>query len=433
MTKQFPRVLMVVWNAIESDSRVQKEALSLSLAGCDVTLIGVSFAAKRQRGMLGSVKVEIFSVGNAHKDARSNKQKSLKSRLISVLKKWPGVAARGRVRSMKVYSRQIAKLISAEIDIEDVDVVHIQDYKALEIGIRLQEGKEKLVYDAHEYLPGVIQEAHLKKYFEKLERLATARSDAVITVSPAIATRIRDEQNPPCDITVIRNTPQVDSNPGPRNVRTDSGLDDSARLIVYSGSIAPQRGVPTLLDAMLEVEKAHLAVVAPSQNSLDIYLNAKKYAPLVGRLHVVPFVAPGQVSHYLSTADLAVHPMPSRMSGRIVLNHQYALPNKWFEYVRAGLPVVVSDVKVLSGLVKSSGIGEVFNSNDSKSLADALTKVLLDVESYRSKVTQQMKADADWQIDRARLVKVYAELFPQWKPSDSASQDVPELHLFELI
>jgi len=423
---------MVVWNAIEGDSRVQKEAQSLSLAGCDVTLVGVSSRGLRQTGWLGSVHIEIFPIGSARIASTNSSGKTLSSRAKSLAKKFPGVAARGRIRSMESYSKQVAGRMRAALDIESFDVVHIQDYKAIELGLDVYGGTKKLVYDAHEYLPGIDQAGPLQKYFEQLEQIGIALSEAVITVSPVIAKKITDGQNPSCKVTVIRNTPLVDTVVGPRDVRHDAGLNDSVPLVVYSGSVAPQRGLATLLDAMLEINDAHLAVVAPHLNSLSGYLDSGKYASIAERLHVVPFVSPGQVAHYLRTADVAVHPMPSHIDGRLVLNHQYALPNKWFEYVRAGLPIVVSDVETLSALVREAGNGEVFTSNDPHSLALALKTVLADTASFREKVTHEMQVDADWKIDHTQLVGVYAGLFPEWKPKLAESPENSELQLTAL-
>lgn len=427
-----PRVLMVVWNAIEGDSRVQKEAQSLSVAGCDVALVGVSSLGSRLSGSLGAVRVEVFPIGNSATSANRRSSSTLKSRIRTLAKKVPGAAARGRVRSMENYSKLVAQQIRSECDIENFDVVHIQDYKALELGLDLYQGTKKLVYDAHEYLPGIDQAGPLQDYFEDLEKIGIALSEAVITVSPIIAERIIVEQNPSCEVTVIRNTPLVDVESGPRDIRQDTGLGNEVPLVVYSGSVAPQRGLATLLDAMLDLESIHLAVVAPNQHSLDGYLNSGKYASLSSRLHVVPFVSPGQVAHYLRTADVAVHPMPSHIDGREVLNHQFALPNKWFEYVRAGLPVVVSDVEALSALVRECGNGEVFASNDPHSLADALKKVFSEKPKYQENVTQEMRNDSDWQIDGKKLVDVYSALFPEWKPTMSTSSENSALTLASL-
>lgn len=432
MTEKLPRVLMVSWNAIAGDSRVQKEAQSLSLAGCHVTLIGVNSQGFRQTGQIGGVRVEIFPIGKSRTSANEESVRNFNWSIKSLIKKIPGTAAYGRIRSMGSYAKIVAGYVRAELAMGDIDAIHIQDFKALNLGLELFQGTKKLVYDAHEYLPGMGQSGPLQNYFAKLERTCIALSDAVITVSPIIATKISIEQRPLCEIVVVRNTPMVDEIAGPRDIRQDLGLAKVIPLVVYSGSVAPQRGLATLLDAMVELENVHLAVVAPNQNSLDGYLNSGKYSSLSGRLHVVPFVSPGQVVHYLRTADVAVHPMPSHIDGREVLNHQYALPNKWFEYVRAGLPVVVSDVEALSALVRNFGNGEVFKSNDSHSLAGALKKVLTETSRYGDKVTQAMQADANWKNDEKRLIEVYSELFPGWAPKNVATSENYKLELTTL-
>jgi glycosyltransferase involved in cell wall biosynthesis len=125
------------------------------------------------------------------------------------------------------------------------------------------------------------------------------------------------------------------------------------------------------------------------------------------RLHIVDTVPARFLPSYLRTADFGVHPMENTC-----LNHQLALPNKLFDYVFAGIPVAVSDLREMSRFVTTYGVGEVFNPGDPGSLARALRSV----SENKAKYSQNIKARGDlhsnyaWPAQARKLLTAYREL-----------------------
>lgn len=78
---------------------------------------------------------------------------------------------------------------------------------------------------------------------------------------------------------------------------------------------------------------------------------------------------PDEVVEFLATADVGVHPL---LAG--IPNHEMALPNKLFEYVHAGLPIVVTDLRELGSFVRKHGLGEAFRSGDPADMAAGVEK-----------------------------------------------------------
>jgi glycosyltransferase involved in cell wall biosynthesis len=125
------------------------------------------------------------------------------------------------------------------------------------------------------------------------------------------------------------------------------------------------------------------------------------------RLHFAPFVPSDSVVSYLSTADLAVHPM---ISGP--MNHEIALPNKLFEYIQAQLPLVVSDCEAMARLVLDLRIGDVFISEDVKSLAASITTVIEKREEIQARYRQHRDDFRmfTWESQASVLVDLYNDL-----------------------
>ena len=64
------------------------------------------------------------------------------------------------------------------------------------------------------------------------------------------------------------------------------------------------------------------------------------------------------------------------------LNYRYALPNKIFDYIHAGIPVIVSDLPVMSDIVSDNGVGEILRDRTPTALSELVRKVLSNKASY---------------------------------------------------
>jgi glycosyltransferase involved in cell wall biosynthesis len=112
------------------------------------------------------------------------------------------------------------------------------------------------------------------------------------------------------------------------------------------------------------------------------------------------------VPGYLSGADIAISPMLSGPE-----NHEAALPNKLFEYLHAGLPIVTSDVRAMSDFVRGHRLGEVFRAGDGVDLAHVLQRVLADPSRY-TVGRAELAARFSWQGQEDALARAYARACP---------------------
>ncbi|MDH3189283.1 MAG: glycosyltransferase family 4 protein [Acidimicrobiia bacterium] len=312
---------------------------------------------------------------------------------------------------------------SKEIETQAPDVVHAHDVHLLGVGARAVARRSvggwetKLVYDSHEYVQGLSRypKRTLAAWVD-LEREYFHRADRVITVSPPLAELLqRDYQmsEPPV---VVMNIPAVHEG-GAESIREAAGLDSGVPLLVYSGGLDRTRGVHTLVAALAELDEVHLALVAKASSTYVQELVAMaEIGGYADRLHVVPFVEPNHVVSYLSSADVAVHPMVAGY-----MNHEIALPNKIFEYMHAGLPMIVSNCKAMSELVNELGIGESFESENAQSLAETARRVLDEIDRYREvyRTRHDLVEIYSWKGQREKLFGLYADLFAQMEPATS--------------
>jgi glycosyltransferase involved in cell wall biosynthesis len=178
-------------------------------------------------------------------------------------------------------------------------------------------------------------------------------------------------------------------------------------LAVYSGVVKAARGVATIVRALPLLPDLHLAVVARTPYTADVKELVAEAACLGcdDRVRLVPYVEHDEVSGYLASADVGIHPL--LRSG----NAELALPNKLFEYLHAGLPMVVSDMPSMSQLVIERGWGEVFVADDHEDLARVLRRVLAHPSFYAAGLQDSdARTWFSWERQARTLIETYDRL-----------------------
>ncbi|MDJ1137600.1 glycosyltransferase family 4 protein [Streptomyces iconiensis] len=301
------------------------------------------------------------------------------------------------------------------------DLVHANDFRMLGVGARakiraLAEGRRvQLVWDAHEFLPGVRpwrDDARWLPAHVAHEREYVPYADAAVTVSDSLAALLRETHGLGRDPTVVLNAPDaVTTEPGePEQVpslRALCGIEAGTPLVVYSGGAAPQRGLDTMVEALPELPGTHTALVVNRPSSWYVRRLRERAAWLgVGdRLHVLPYVPYDQVVRFLAEADVGAIPIHHWT------NHEIALITKFFEYAHARLPLVVSDVRTMAATTRETGQGEVFRAEDTADYVRAVRAVLAEPAHYRAAYDRPGLLERwTWEAQARKLDQLYSGL-----------------------
>jgi glycosyltransferase involved in cell wall biosynthesis len=306
------------------------------------------------------------------------------------------------------------------IDGLEPDVVHAQDVFSIGVAARaaararLAGRVVPLVYDAHEFVPGLARHAGRSPRYaaaiESLEREYIGEAALVLTVGPAVAQAIAAHyglERPP---TVVLNTPAMGAaaRSGP-TIRDAVGLDDATPLLVYSGGLKRVRGVDVAISALGHLPGVHLAVVCIPDARTRLVAELRALAEeqdVADRVHFVDPVPSDDVVSFLRSADVGLQPM---LGG--IVNHELALPNKLFEYLHAGLPTVVTDLQELGRFVREHGLGETFSSGNPVDLAASAQKVLANPDPYRRASSDPvLRAEYSWDHQAQALTAAYDAL-----------------------
>ncbi len=383
----------------------------------------VSFKAGVARRLLARKRLQVAQLSVEARTKLARRQLRLAKRCW---RKWDALVSRHdrrvswRTEVPEAYDYEA--MLGAVLDRIEPAVIHAHDMHIIGVAARAAgraslRGREvKTVYDAHEYVPGLSQYGGRSPRFiaawAQHESEYIRHMDRVITVSPAIACTLRKRYHLPLEPTVVMNSPPLAGDSGADaevvGIRERIGLPDETPLLVYSGGITRARGVETAIEALPELPDVHLAVVCVPTVAMRSVLALKKLAAKVGvedRVHYLEPVAPAEVVPFLRTADIGLIPILRFPS------HEMALPNKVFEYLFAGLPVVTSDMPSMHAFVGQAGIGEVFAAEDPYDLAVAVRQVLAARSTYRENVSQpKLLQEVSWETQSGHLRALYADL-----------------------
>ncbi len=337
-------------------------------------------------------------------------------------KPWPAAAAvRGALLGRLVlgggWRRTQPDLIDFELAFGPLldelapDLIHAHDINSIGLAARAAARARvagrvvKVVYDAHEWVAGFGgYDPLMRAGYLGLEAEYARRVDAVVTVSPAIAELLRERYRLPEAPTVVTNSPYLaPPRPDAPNLRRVVGLGPDVPLLVYSGWLAPERGVGTLVAALPSLPDAHAVVVAGARNA-HVRALEKSAAQLgvADRFHVAGYVDPQDVVDYLSSADVGV------ITNLPEPNNELAINTKYREYMHARLPIVVSDIRTMAAYTRQLGNGEVFPAGDAAGLARAAAAVLADRPRYVAAYQdQELLAEHSWQRQGAILDGLY--------------------------
>lgn len=290
------------------------------------------------------------------------------------------------------------------------DVCHAHDLNVLPGAAKVaRESGAALVYDSHELWRRRNRHGELRPLARVVdafqERRLIGRADLVITVSPGIQTWLQRRYDLRAPVEVVRNVPlrrQVREGPPLREL---ASLSDE-RIVMYTGRITSGRGLEETVDALAELPE-HVVLVLLGYGD-DLFVRQLHHRAdrrgVAHRVRQVPPVTPDQVAAVASQADCALVAIEP-----VCLSYYYTLPNKLFEAIQAGLPVLASDLPDMRTIVEGYGIGRLFRTGRPGEVRDGLRALLADVDAYKANAATAA-AELTWERESRVLCRAYARL-----------------------
>ncbi len=284
------------------------------------------------------------------------------------------------------------------------DIFHANDLDTLPANFMASLIRRKpLVYDSHELfteVPELAGRPVIRKTWEIIEKLIFRRLRYIITVNSSIAREYEKKYRK--KIIVIRNLP-FKYHPGNNLTSLNFGLPEDQKLIILQGAgINKDRGAEEAVEAMQYIDNAVL-VIAGKGDAVEGLKERVTNSSLASRVFFIPAMPYERLMKLTSLCDCGLS-----VDKDSNLNYRYSLPNKLFDYIMAGIPVVVSDLPELRKIVEKYGVGLIIEDFSPKGIAEKINLILSDRDTEgRRDCLRKAAEELNWDNEKKILISLY--------------------------
>lgn len=334
------RVIVSVINDLVTDQRVNKSCLTLQKAGFEVLLVG-----RRQRK-------------SPPMDDRPYKSHRMKL----LFEKGPMFYATFNIRLfIFLLFHRCDCLLSNDLDTL-LPNFWISKLKRI-----------PLIYDSHEYfteVPELVSRPKVQRVWKRIEEYVVPKLPEMITVNQSIADLFHEKYG--IKVHIIRNIPMRKMLPAPAS-RQEVGLDPNKHILVLQGSgINIHRGSEELLDAMQYLDDCQLVIIGGG-DVLPILKEKVAANHWDDRVKFFPRMPYQQMMAITQLAELGF-----TLDKDTNLNYRFSLPNKLFDYIQAGVPIIASHLTEIERIITDYNIGTFIDNHEPKTIAATIQNALND-------------------------------------------------------
>jgi len=263
-----------------------------------------------------------------------------------------------------------------------------------------------LVYDSHEYfteVPELVSRPRVQNIWKKIEAWIFPKLKDVITVNESIAGLFESDYG--IRPKVVRNIP-IKREMSTVATRKELGLSEDINIIILQGSgINVDRGSEEVVEAMKYVDNAILLIVGGG----DVVDKLKKMADtdeLKGKIIFKPKQPYEKLMQFTANSNLGL-----TVDKDTNLNYRFSLPNKLFDYIHAGIPVLSSDLPEIKKIIEEYKIGDFIPSHKAEDIAAKINQMIANQQLMldMKKNTSFAAENLTWQNEEEVLKEIYSK------------------------
>lgn len=275
--------------------------------------------------------------------------------------------------------------------------------------------KKPVVYDTHEYYLGQPELTNplAKKIWSGVEKFIFPRLKYIYTICDSFCELYKKDYDK--QLYAVRNVPYKE--PAVTDIRPyetlihsiEAQIPANKKLLLFQGAgINPERGVVELVLSMqfIDTHTYHLLIVGGGI-LFDHIVSLVKEKGLSDRISIIPKV-PFEVLRYITRkADLGF-----TLDKPNNINHLYGLPNKIFDYLHEGVPVISTRLVEMEKIIAGYNVGLLIDNPDPERIASAINEAFADTERYQQwkKNTQKVKDELNWEKESRVILQLFEQV-----------------------
>jgi glycosyltransferase involved in cell wall biosynthesis len=383
-------VCMHVRGSARTDARVMREATALFEAGYVVSIVDVEQQSERPDvEYIAGVQIKhLYLIASFS---------SLRFKLSSFLK--------------IIYSRLYSAYYLLRMP---ADVYHAHDVSALPacyLAARLR--RKPLIFDSHELpLCNLVGTPWVRLYplLAGLLKILVPSCSAVITVSPPIVERMRQLYRAR-KLVLVRNLHRYEIVQKSDHLQQYLRLGPQVRIALYQGNLQPSSGLDLLVRAAAFLDPKIVIVmmgkgVGTTPSELASLIEQEGVSD---RVKIIPPISYEKLLEWTASADIGLTTLPPTYSDSI----RMCLPNKLFEYLMAGLPVLSSELEAVVNVLRAYDVGRVVSSLTPADVGAAINAILADrvaLARMSRNAGDAVLRELNWEKESQELIRLYDDI-----------------------
>ena len=369
------KILSAVINNIETDQRLDKVCHSLISFGYDVELIGTTLRGK------------------------PNLNKPYKTHFIDMKNQ----------SSAKMYAEFNFKLFFTLLKKSDKKTILLANDldSLLPFYLVSKLYRLPLVFDSHEIfseLPSLNNRPKTKKVWKTLERFLIPKVKHFYTVSDGYANWFKKEYG--ANPAVIRNVP----NRTKLNDKQDFIFfhlppnPTNEKIVMYQGAINMSRGIDKMIEAFLHIDNCQFWIAGDGPKKTE-YEQMVKDLNLTNRIHFLGNIPPKTLKTITPLAEIGMS-----MEEDLGLSYRYALPNKLFDFMQAGIPILGTNLPEIKKTIEEYKVGKVIDNHNPKHIAEKLQEILNEGKKAYKINLQEAAKELCWENEENKLKTIFEQI-----------------------
>jgi glycosyltransferase involved in cell wall biosynthesis len=280
----------------------------------------------------------------------------------------------------------------------DVDAVWANDLDTLLPAIIISRRRKlRIVYDSHEFFTeaaGLTGRPLRRLVWLTIEKYCIPKLSKMLTVNDSIAAKYRNRYG--IQVDVLRNMPVLSPLPNvtPRKAFEEYNIPTDLPILLLQGAFMDRdRGTSDAVNALEIMTDVRLVLVGAGLE-FDESILRKEDPRWQGRLHCIPRLPYDKLRVLTASADVGLS-----LDKGLHANYLLSLPNKLFDFIHVGLPVVASSMVEVKRVVEDNGVGVVIENVTSEDIAAGVSKILTNPREFWFAKCMTARENLHWGID----------------------------------